>query len=297
MPGYEFFCRQYERHGNNRETMKTRAADNQENFFIPAGMPFAELRRSTNSGRHFKPHLHHRFSIGAVDAGEVIYDVAGTKAVLGPGSLALINPGTLHFCNPREKKKRNYLILYLDSAWCGRVQAKLWRQQEFLPVDTVLLAHEHLYREFLALAAMFTGENTEKNALAPALAEFIQAVFLRCCNPEHPDTSPPDRQPHIEEIKSLLADNIAAPLSLEQLARQLSVNPYTLLRRFKTATGITPHAFRLNCRISKARKLLRRGMEPAQVALECGFFDQSHLHRHFKAMTTVTPGEYQQNFL
>jgi transcriptional regulator GlxA family with amidase domain len=43
--------------------------------------------------------------------------------------------------------------------------------------------------------------------------------------------------------------------------------------------------------------MLRQGVEPAEVALECGFFDQSHLHRHFRAITAVTPGEYQRNFV
>jgi AraC-like DNA-binding protein len=28
------------------------------------------------------------------------------------------------------------------------------------------------------------------------------------------------------------------------------------------------------------------------VALDSGFFDQSHFHRHFKAIVGVTPGEY-----
>jgi AraC-like DNA-binding protein len=38
-------------------------------------------------------------------------------------------------------------------------------------------------------------------------------------------------------------------------------------------------------------------MDIAETALECGFFDQSHFHRHFKAMTTVTPQEYRVNFV
>ena len=46
-----------------------------------------------------------------------------------------------------------------------------------------------------------------------------------------------------------------------------------------------------------SRALLRQGRDIADVALACGFFDQSHFHRYFKAMTTVTPQEYRINFL
>lgn len=84
---------------------------------------------------------------------------------------------------------------------------------------------------------------------------------------------------------------------LAELAQQRDTNPYTLLRRFKEATGITPHAFRLNRRIDLAKELLQSGMEIADVALQCGFYDQSHLHRHFKALTAMTPRQYQINFV
>ncbi len=262
-----------------------------EHFYTSPELPFLELRKSTNSGRHFKPHLHHRFSIGAIDSGEVIYEVAGRQANLGPGSLALINPDTLHCCNPLGREKRTYLILYLDPAWCINVQSDLWQNQRFIPVDRISLAHDRLYHRFVTLAHDLPGHGADDEK---ELTAFVRAVFLRACNP---DITDPEPLPHIDEIKNELTQNLTRSLPLEQLARDHGLNPYTMLRQFRMEMGVTPHAFRLNCRISQAKRLLSTGMEPAEVALECGFFDQSHLHRHFKALTTVTPGEYQQNFL
>ena len=69
---------------------------NRETFFKDKRLPFAEGRYSQDSRRLFKPHMHRRFSIGAVDAGVVIFRVADREIGLRPGALALINPETLH---------------------------------------------------------------------------------------------------------------------------------------------------------------------------------------------------------
>ena len=263
-----------------------------EQFFRIPGPIFAEGRRSTNSGRHYKLHMHRTFSIGAVDCGEVMYQVAGQEARLGPGTLALINPDTLHSCNPVDRKKRNYYILYLDVTWCLQVQKSIWQNTNFVRVKEIALENELIFRQYIEIMELFAKNNglTDKEA---RLTELVRTIFLRTCKPNISFSDPPLQ---IARLKQELGSDLSHPLPLEQLAATHRINPYTLLRQFKAGTGITPHAFRLNCRIDLAKTLLRAGHEPSVVALECGFFDQSHFHRHFKAMTTVTPKEYQENF-
>jgi AraC-like DNA-binding protein len=47
-------------------------------------------------------------------------------------------------------------------------------------------------------------------------------------------------------------------------------------------------------RVRQARRLLDRGVPPAQAAAEAGFADQAHLTRHFKRTMGVPPGAYQR---
>ena len=72
-------------------------------------------------------------------------------------------------------------------------------------------------------------------------------------------------------------------------------------RKYVKALGaeleLTPKELGMGGCIEKAKQLLQEGRDIADTAFECGFFDQSHLHRHFKAMTTVTPQEYRVNFI
>jgi AraC-like DNA-binding protein len=60
---------------------------------------------------------------------------------------------------------------------------------------------------------------------------------------------------------------------------------------------VTPHAYLTGRRIAAAKGLLDGNVPLSEVALACGFYDQSHFTRSFKGCTGVTPGQYRRGSL
>jgi AraC-like DNA-binding protein len=100
------------------------------------------------------------------------------------------------------------------------------------------------------------------------------------------------RDPALRRACELLGDELARNLTLAEVAAAAGVSRHRLTRLFRAAFGLPPHRLVLAQRIRAARRLLECGLAPGEVAQQTGFFDQSHLHRHFKRTLGMTPGAY-----
>jgi AraC family transcriptional regulator len=91
-------------------------------------------------------------------------------------------------------------------------------------------------------------------------------------------------------VTNYINDRLEQELSLEELAAIAKLSPAHFCRSFKQSTGFTPHQYVIRQRVERAKLLLiERKIGIAQVAIACGFTHQSHLNRHFKRFTGVTP--------
>ena len=267
-----------------------------ELFFRDKQLPFVEARYSKSSQTDFKPHMHSSFSIGAIDQGEVLYSVAKQKEILRPGMLAIINPESVHSCNTLHGNDRSYYMLYLQKEWCTKVQACLWGATDFQCSTTIKIEDKDIYQNYCTVLKGLFSDQLHLQEKEQLLFELVSKVFNSITQQNTIQPTRIDRK-NIEQLKKILREDLQSDLPLETIAADFHINPYTLLRHFKEQTGITPHAYRMNCRIEQAKQLLQQGIPIVDAAFECGFFDQSHLHRHFKAHTAATPKEYKVNFM
>jgi AraC-like DNA-binding protein len=78
------------------------------------------------------------------------------------------------------------------------------------------------------------------------------------------------------------------------LADELGWSHRRLIARFREQVGMPPKTVGRLLRFDRVAQLLRHVEAPrlAEVAYECGYYDQSHLNRDFRDFAGTTPGEY-----
>jgi AraC family transcriptional regulator len=81
------------------------------------------------------------------------------------------------------------------------------------------------------------------------------------------------------------------------LARECGLSSGYFSRAFRRTTGVTPHQWLIRRRVERARQLLLgNGLELADIAVVCGFVDQSHFTRVFTKLEGDSPGRWRQKY-
>jgi AraC family transcriptional regulator len=93
---------------------------------------------------------------------------------------------------------------------------------------------------------------------------------------------------HIEE-------NLGGELRMTELAKLAHLSAAYFFHSFRRAVGISPARYLSNRRVEQAKQLmLRTDRSLAQIAHECGFYDQPHFNRVFRRRVGTTPTAWRR---
>ena len=109
--------------------------------------------------------------------------------------------------------------------------------------------------------------------------------------PKPPTTSRAGLQPALpHRICEYIDSHLEERIRLDGLAAMAGLSVHHFARAFAQSVGVPPHSYLLQQRTEKAQRLLRDTELPlSEIALAVGFFDQSHLARHFRRLAGMPP--------
>jgi transcriptional regulator GlxA family with amidase domain len=92
-------------------------------------------------------------------------------------------------------------------------------------------------------------------------------------------------------------ENLGEPLTVDQLAHRAAMSPRTFARRFRTATGTTPHRWLVAERVRLAQRMLESTDRSIDwIAIDAGFGTATNMRQHFHRFVGVPPGRYRDTF-
>jgi len=99
----------------------------------------------------------------------------------------------------------------------------------------------------------------------------------------------------LERARELMTGDLQGHISLSWLAEKCGLSTRHFARAFRQSTGVPPHRWLLNHRVACAKELLcNPALSLAEIALACGFADQSHFTRVFTSVVRLSPGLWRR---
>lgn len=99
-----------------------------------------------------------------------------------------------------------------------------------------------------------------------------------------------------KRVDAYIDEHIGESITVVQLASCARLSASYFGRAFKASFGDPPHAYVLRKRVALARKLMvETSASLAEIALDCGMADQSHLTRIFRRFTGMSPNAWRRS--
>lgn len=228
--------------------------------------PHNDVQRHTHDAAHFI----------FVTRGPYVTTAAGAPEVCTTPVLIYNPPGTTH----RDRFQRGD-----DGGFDGwffsiSVAPERWRSI----ADAVPLGERATTVDANALAARLVMELERWEPWSPLVAEAICLELAASVARVADDRRPPR---WLSIAREMLRDGTP---SIGEVAAECGVHPVHLARTFRRFFGCSPGAYLRRTRVERAASLLRKPrLSLADIALRCGFADQSHMTHAFRAILGVTP--------
>lgn len=222
-------------------------------------------------------HRHEQIVLCVILKGGTLESRKKTETQAVPGKVLLYNQGEIHRNTHTQFPSKN-LNLELEPAFFSR------NGLQSVNFDKAFVKNRDIYFQLLKIYQELHLNDTysQQSLYASLLALFAQK------------TQKLPTSPWLKDLEEILADRWNEFISLEELSRDLHLHPVTISRYFPKYFGCSLGDYLRKLKVEKALFYLQHTVKSlTEIAHECGFADQSHFIRVFKAYTGFTPKAFK----
>jgi AraC-like DNA-binding protein len=237
------------------------------------------------------------YVVGLIVRGGLRARRGGARHLLHQGDLCVWDPSGGHSGSAHAGSAWEARLMVIEATDLDAVLADPEHAAPDLEVGDPVIRDPRLAARFLAVHRAMDEDTwtlERETLLAGLLTGLADRSLLSAADVHARRAARAD--PAFRRACELLAGDLARNVTLDELAEAAGVSRFGVVRLFNAALGMPPHRFQIAQRVRVARQMLERGVGVSEVAASTGFFDQSHLHRHFRRSLGTTPREYAHRF-
>lgn len=242
----------------------------------------------------FDKHAHEEYTISLIHDGNMKGFLDGFSQHFQKSAILTINPDEVHACRTDNEDGYNYTSIYFNKSILEKLSHDEFGSKEIY-FNKKTIFKEDIYNKLATLARKDELGLISKLEFECELIEVLKKIFILNSHFSNEKVLN-NHDKMVLKAKEFINDNFFLDLSLDDISKQLDISKYHFLRLFKQKTHCSPHSYLMNRRVEKAKQLLQKGESLVNIAHSCGFSDQSHLHKRFKACVGITPKKYQNFF-
>ena len=241
------------------------------------------------------PHAHEaiQFCLNSGSGGQYHYRRA--YHAFAPGSLTAINSGEAHAPGYKGhfETPTSFRIFYVEPASLHQLARDLRGSPVDEPYFSSLVLTANSPAQRLLQQAHEALETNPAGLETDIWLLLFQVSLLRY----HVQDRLPQRmwtndQSALRRVREYLHEHATAKIMLAELADIACLSEYHLCHAFSQHFGVAPHQYLTQLRVDRAKRLLLAGTPVSDVARQTGFYDNSHLLRHFRRIVGVLPSRY-----
>ena len=237
---------------------------------------------------HLPTHTHEKLCVCTILQGTMHEIGKDSKRVFNAITTVFHPAGEIHY-DKFGSDETHVVSLEFGQVWQERLRpyAEWLERPRQHQNDSVTWLGLNIHREFQKF-------DVATPLAVEALALELVSRIIRAEKPRKENEAPK----WLKRIEEFLNEHFEDPITLDQLSQIAGVHGVHLIRTFRKFHGTTVGEYLRRRRIEFACKLLQSSkLSVTQVAIQAGFYDQSHFTRTFRSFVGLTPGQFRSQFL
>lgn len=229
---------------------------------------------------------------------ELLYFTKGGSSVINgneelyvnEGEIVVFNSEALHYVKGNKENPPEYIIVQLDATYFEAMGFN------FAEANICKIIKDENISNILenALQEQTEARPFYRESVKAMMLQMLVIIFRNYLTDDNNNSDISNKLRLTKKVVKYIKRHYDEDLTVEKISAHCGYSRFYVSKTFKEITGYTVIWYINAARIEKAKSLLKNGdLSMSEIALQCGFVNQSYFGKVFKRLENISPHEYK----